>query len=53
MITYRSYGQLTPVCDNEENYHEVCHNYLSYSAISAIVSGKGSSGMQGNKTAII
>ena len=27
----------------EENYHEVCHNYLSYSAISAIVSGKDSS----------
>ena len=26
----------------DENYHEVCHNYLSYSAISAIVSGKGS-----------
>ena len=26
----------------EENYHEVCHNCLSYSAISAIVSGKGS-----------
>ena len=26
----------------EESYHEVCHNYLSYSAISAIVSEKGS-----------
>ena len=25
----------------EEDYDEVCHNYLSYSAISAIVSGKG------------
>ena len=25
----------------EENYHKVCHNYLLYSAISAIVSGKG------------
>ena len=26
----------------EENYHEVCHNYLLYFAISSIVSGKGS-----------
>ena len=26
----------------EENYHKVCHNYLSYSAISSFVSGKGS-----------
>ena len=26
----------------EENYHEVCDNYLSHSEISAIVSGKGS-----------
>ena len=25
----------------EENYDVVCHNYLLYSAISAIVSGKG------------
>ena len=23
----------------ENNYHEVCHNYLLYSAISAVVSG--------------
>ena len=26
----------------EEKYHEVCYNYLSYSAISAIASGKDS-----------
>ena len=26
----------------EEIYHKVCHNYLSYFAISPIVSGKGS-----------
>ena len=26
----------------EENYNKVCHNYLLYSAMSAIVSGKGS-----------
>ena len=26
----------------EKYYHEVCHNYSSHSAISAIVSGKGS-----------
>ena len=47
MITYRTYENLTPVCDNvsacrSENYHEVCANCLSHSSISPIDSGKGS-----------
>ena len=46
MITYRTYEQLTQfeimsLQSPWEYYHEVCHNYLSYSAISAIVCGKG------------
>ena len=43
MITHRTYEQLKPVCDNvsargQKYYHEVCANYLLYSAISSILS---------------
>ena len=30
----------------QKYYHEVCANYLSHSAISSIVSGKGSRGLR-------
>ena len=33
----------------DDNYHEVCHNYLPCSAISAIVCGKGFR-LQGNRS---